>query len=74
MSITGEPGRPPVKVGTPVSDICAGMYAAYAITTSLYKQAREKSSQTRNSHTLGERIDVSMFEGQISWLTHQASA
>jgi crotonobetainyl-CoA:carnitine CoA-transferase CaiB-like acyl-CoA transferase len=68
MSITGEPGRPPVKIGVPVSDICAGMYAAYAITSSLYRQERDAAN------TEGSYIDVSLFEGQISWLTHQASA
>ncbi|MHB1909133.1 MAG: CaiB/BaiF CoA transferase family protein [Nitrososphaerales archaeon] len=67
MSITGEAKRPPVKVGVPVSDICAGMYGAYAIMSSLYKRERDSKQK-------GAYIDVSMLEGQISWLTHQASA
>jgi crotonobetainyl-CoA:carnitine CoA-transferase CaiB-like acyl-CoA transferase len=65
MSITGEEGRPPVKMGVPVSDIGAGMFAAFAIVTSLYR--RQKSGT-------GERIDVSLTEGQLSWLTHQAAS
>ena len=73
MSITGEPGRPPVKMGVPVSDICAGMYGAYAITTSLYRQEKDQSTNSTKVPQ-GTYIDVSMFEGQISWLTHQASA
>ncbi len=63
MSITGEQGRPPVKAGVAVSDIGAGMYAAFAVASSLF--ARGKSGD-------GEYIDVSLFEGQISWLTYQA--
>ncbi len=63
MSITGEEGRPPVKAGVPVSDIGGGMYAAYAIASALYR---------RSLKGIGELIDVSLFEGQISWLTHQA--
>lgn len=63
MSITGEQGRPPVKAGVAVSDIGAGMYAAFAITSSLL--GRGKTGR-------GEFIDVSLFEGQISWLTYQA--
>jgi formyl-CoA transferase/CoA:oxalate CoA-transferase len=63
MSITGEEGRPPVKAGVPVSDIGGGMYAAFAISSALYRR-------TRNG--VGEFIDVSLLEGQISWLTHQA--
>lgn len=64
MSITGEEGRPPVKMGVPVSDIGAGMYAAFAIAASLFRRA---------STGEGERIDVSLLEGQISWLTYQAA-
>lgn len=63
MSITGEPGGSPVKAGVPVADIGAGMYAAFAIASSLLSRA--KSGR-------GEFIDVSLFEGQISWLTFQA--
>jgi formyl-CoA transferase/CoA:oxalate CoA-transferase len=65
MSITGEEGRPPVKVGVPVSDIGAGMFAAFAIVASLFRRQKAGS---------GERIDVSLTEGQLSWLTHQAAS
>lgn len=75
MSITGEPDRPPVKAGVPISDICAGMYGAYAVLGALYKLNSEKGRQrTSKTKHLGKYIDVSMLEGQISWLTHQASA
>lgn len=63
MSITGERGRPPVKAGVPVSDIGGGMYAAFAIAAALLR---------RTTTGLGECIDVSLFEGQVSWLTYQA--
>ncbi|MDG6928608.1 MAG: CoA transferase [Nitrososphaerota archaeon] len=63
MSITGEEGRPPVKMGVPVADIGAGMYASFAISSALYR---------RQATGLGEYIDVSLLEGQISWLTYQA--
>lgn len=72
MSITGEEGRPPVKVGVPISDICAGMYAAFAIASFLC--SRGKGSSNTNRARKGTYIDVSMLEGQISWLTHQASS
>jgi crotonobetainyl-CoA:carnitine CoA-transferase CaiB-like acyl-CoA transferase len=65
MSITGEEDRPPVKSGVPVSDIGGGMYAAFAIAASLYGRTRVRA---------GEYIDVSLFEGQISWLTYQAGS
>ena len=31
MSVTGEPGRPPVKCGVPLADFAAGLYAAFGI-------------------------------------------
>ncbi|WP_126450998.1 CaiB/BaiF CoA transferase family protein [Sulfodiicoccus acidiphilus] len=65
MSITGEEGRPPVKAGVPVSDIGAGMFGAFAIVSALFR---------RVSTGKGEYIDVSLLEGQIAWLTHQAGA
>ncbi|MCP5027279.1 MAG: CoA transferase [Actinomycetia bacterium] len=35
MSVTGEPGRAPVKAGVPVSDFATGLYAALSITAAL---------------------------------------
>ena len=63
MSITGEEGRPPVKMGIPVADIGSGMFAAYAILAALI--SRGKSGE-------GQYIDVSLLDGQVSWLTFQA--
>ncbi len=63
MSITGEAGRPPVKMGVPVADIGAGMFAAYGIVAALLE--RQKSGR-------GQHIDVSLLDSQVSWLTYQA--
>jgi crotonobetainyl-CoA:carnitine CoA-transferase CaiB-like acyl-CoA transferase len=67
MSITGEgPGRPPVKVGAPVTDITAGILAALGIVAALY--ARESTGQ-------GQMIDTSLFEaGIIQTYWHSAMA
>lgn len=37
MSVTGEPGRPPVKCGVPLADFAAGLYAAFGIVSALRK-------------------------------------
>lgn len=63
MSITGEPGGSPVKFGVPIADIGAGMYAVIGILTKLL---------TRRDSGKGGFIDISMYDVQISWLTHQA--
>lgn len=57
MSITGEaPGRPPVKVGAPVSDITAGILGAMGVAA-----AYAHKLQTGK----GQRVDTSLFEAAI---------
>jgi crotonobetainyl-CoA:carnitine CoA-transferase CaiB-like acyl-CoA transferase len=63
MSMMGEKGGPPIKAGVPISDIGAGMFAAFAIVCALFR---------RQSANIGEYIDVSLLEGQMAWLTYQA--
>jgi crotonobetainyl-CoA:carnitine CoA-transferase CaiB-like acyl-CoA transferase len=65
MSITGHPGGPPTKLGVPIADIAAGMFAAFAINGALF--ARERDPERR-----GQYIDTSMLGGQIALLTYQA--
>jgi len=58
MSITGEgPGRPPVKVGAPVSDITAGILGALGVVS-----AYVHKMQTGE----GQRVDTSLFEAAIT--------
>jgi len=57
MSITGEPGRPPVKVGVPVADLAAALFGANAILAALY--ARDRTGE-------GQQIDVSLLESAIA--------
>jgi len=57
MSITGEgPGRPPVKVGAPVTDITAGILGAMGILAALHHRARTGE---------GQMVDTSLFEAGI---------
>jgi formyl-CoA transferase len=53
MSITGEPGRPPVKCGIPVTDLGAGLFAAYGILAALHERTRSG---------LGQQVETSLFE------------
>jgi len=64
QGITGEPDRPPVRIGVAVADIAGGMFAAYAIAAALV--GRERTKQ-------GERIDVSLLDSQLAWLTYMAA-
>jgi len=58
VSITGEPGRPPVRVGFSIGDIGAGLFAATAILAALHE--REKSGK-------GQWIDVAMVDCQLGF-------
>lgn len=57
MSITGEPDGRPMKVGTPVADVAAGMFAAFGTMTALY--VRERSG-------MGQKVEVSLLNGMIA--------
>jgi len=65
MSITGEgPGRPPVKVGAPVTDIMAGVLGVTGILAALNK---------RHETGRGQLVDTSLFEAGIM-MTYWQSA
>ena len=64
MSVTGEPGRGPMRVGIPISDIVTGLYTALGILTALME--RQKSNQ-------GQWVQASLIESQIFMLDLQAA-
>ena len=64
MSLTGEPNGEPQKVGIAVSDIGAGMWAAFGIMAAAHHRAQ---------HGQGQYLDISMLDGQVAWLTYQAA-
>lgn len=59
MSITGNPGQAPVRVGYSVSDIGGALYCAIGINAALYQ---------RSQSGLGQRIDISMLDCQFAVL------
>jgi crotonobetainyl-CoA:carnitine CoA-transferase CaiB-like acyl-CoA transferase len=65
MSVTGPEGGMPTKLGIPIADIAAGMFAAYAILGALFH--RERYPERR-----GQYVDTSMLGGQLALLTYQA--
>jgi CoA:oxalate CoA-transferase len=61
MSITGFPDGPPTRVGTSISDLCAGLFMFSGIASALF--AREKTGR-------GAHIDVAMFDATLAFLEH----
>lgn len=62
MSITGEPGREPQKVGVAVSDIFTGLYSVIAI------QAALRHAEATGE---GQHIDMALLDTQVSVLGNQ---
>lgn len=64
MGITGEPDRPPVKVGAPITDFATTFIACYGILLALY--VREKTG-------LGQKVETSLLDSTISLLANHAT-
>ena len=59
MSITGQPGGQPTRVGASIGDLTAGLFTAIGIVTALY--SRRLTGQ-------GQVVDVAMLDGQVALL------
>jgi crotonobetainyl-CoA:carnitine CoA-transferase CaiB-like acyl-CoA transferase len=64
MSVTGEPGGPPVKSGTPIADINAGIFASLGIVSALF---------ARNTTGRGQMVDTSLMEAGVQQMYWQAA-
>ena len=64
MSITGEPGGPPVRPGAPIGDIMAGTLGAIGVCAALVR--REQTGR-------GQIVDVSLLDSCISMLAYEFS-
>jgi len=60
MSVTGEEGRPPVRVGVSLVDMATGMWAVVGILAAL---------QDRAGGGQGREVDVSLYESALAWMT-----
>ncbi|HZW58005.1 MAG TPA: CaiB/BaiF CoA-transferase family protein [Nitrososphaerales archaeon] len=64
MTITGEPDRPPLRVGTSIVDLSAGTYAVCGILVALLE--RERTGE-------GKFVDISLFDSAASLVNYWAS-
>lgn len=62
MGLTGVPDGEPMKVGVPIGDLMAGMYAAVGILAAVRHQ-----SETGK----GQFIDIGMLDTHVGWLANQ---
>jgi crotonobetainyl-CoA:carnitine CoA-transferase CaiB-like acyl-CoA transferase len=67
MSVTGEgPGREPVKVGAPVTDITAGILAAFGVVSALFQRERTGVGQLVDTSLLEAGITQTYWQGAIA--------
>ena len=63
MDITGFPDGPPIKMGTSIADLVAGMSAAHGVTLALLARAKTKR---------GQKVEIGMLDAMAALLTYQA--
>jgi crotonobetainyl-CoA:carnitine CoA-transferase CaiB-like acyl-CoA transferase len=63
MSITGEPNRPPVRIGIAIVDMSAGMYAAMEILAALLMRQRTGK---------GQYVETTLLDSAASWMSYAA--
>ena len=64
MAVTGEAGRPPVRVGIPLADLSGGIFSCKGILAALFD--RERSGK-------GRRIELSMFDAMLNLLGYMGT-
>jgi crotonobetainyl-CoA:carnitine CoA-transferase CaiB-like acyl-CoA transferase len=64
MAITGEPGRPPARIGIPLADLSGGIFSCKGILAALF--ARERTGH-------GARVEISMFDAMLNLLSYMGT-
>jgi formyl-CoA transferase len=63
--LSGEADGGPTRVGVPIADISAGMFAAFGVVSALFWRERDPGRP-------GQLVDTSMLGGQVALLSYQA--
>ncbi|MBT2658447.1 CoA transferase [Bacillus sp. ISL-18] len=72
MSVTGEPDRPPVKVGFSIVDLGTGLYATLAVVLALFSRGKTGKGQYVESSLFETVVSLSNYLGQNALATGKA--
>jgi crotonobetainyl-CoA:carnitine CoA-transferase CaiB-like acyl-CoA transferase len=64
MSVTGEAGEPPVRVGTSIIDMGAGLWSVIGILSALHHRTLTGEGTT---------VDTSLYETALAWMSYHAA-
>ena len=64
MSVTGEPDHPPVRVGTSIVDMAAGMWCVIGVLSALLQRGIRAS---------GASLETSLYETALAWMIYHAA-
>lgn len=64
MSVNGEEGRPPARVGTSIVDMGTGMWTAIGVLAAIHR---------RDETGKGCRVDASLYETALGWMNYHAA-
>jgi formyl-CoA transferase len=71
MSVTGQPGEGPLRVGIAIADLSAGLYCAMGILLALYERDRSGEGQWVQSTLLGAQISLLDFQAARWLIDHE---
>jgi crotonobetainyl-CoA:carnitine CoA-transferase CaiB-like acyl-CoA transferase len=63
MSLTGDAGGEPVKVGVPIADLLAGMYGAFGVVAALHDRMRTGRGEVVRASLLSAVVGVHAYQG-----------
>jgi len=64
MSVTGDPDQRPVRVGTSIIDMAAGMWGVIGVLSALFQRGNRLSGAT---------VETSLYETALAWMSYHAA-
>lgn len=72
MSLTGQPGGEPTKIGVPITDLNAGFYAAYGVLCAYIERLKTGTGQLVDASLLESGLAYTFWESAIYFTTGRA--